>query len=166
MTFDEKIASRELKRSLDAYAFTISKDHDLASDLVGQTYLKLLIKKNDLEELKEITGYAVTVLRNLFLDHTRKKKEFQFTEDSDNEIPTENMEDVYVEVETETNQRNIINFCISKLSNIDREIVGYWRAGVSYRDVGDILQISIENARQRFNRAKGLLAKCLEANGV
>ena len=76
------------------------------------------------------------------------------------------MEDVYVEVETETNQRNIINFCISKLSNIDREIVGYWRAGVSYRDVGDILQISIENARQRFNRAKGLLAKCLEANGV
>ena len=45
------------------------------------------------------------------------------------------MEDVYVEVETETNQRNIINFCISKLSNIDREIVGYWRAGVSYRDV-------------------------------
>ena len=59
-----------------------------------------------------------------------------------------------------------IDYCISKLSNLEREIVAYWQAGLSYQQVSENLQISLANARVKFNRSKESLRICLEAQGV
>jgi len=62
--------------------------------------------------------------------------------------------------------KNKIDYCISKLSNLEREIVAYWQAGLSYQKVSENLQISLANARVKFNRSKESLRICLEAQGV
>lgn len=50
-------------------AFNLCKDYELANDIVHDMYLKL----HDCE--KQISDfYVIIVLRNLFIDHTRRKK--------------------------------------------------------------------------------------------
>ena len=166
MTFDEQIVSKDFSRSLDRFALTLTRDLDKAADLVQQTLYKLLHKKDELQEEPNLLPLAITILKNLFYDDVRKKKEYQLSEDSDNDIAAEGIEDQIANAEADNSMKNKIDYCISKLSNLEREIVAYWQAGLSYQKVSENLQISLSNARVKFNRSKESLRICLEAQGV
>ena len=166
MTFDEQIVSKDFSRSLDRFALTLTRDLDKAADLVQQTLYKLLHKKDELQEEPNLLPLAITILKNLFYDDVKKKKEYQLSEDADNDIATEGIEDQIANAEADNSMKNKIDYCISKLSNLEREIVAYWQAGLSYQKVSENLQISLSNARVKFNRSKESLRICLEAQGV
>lgn len=166
MTFDEQIVSKDFSRSLDRFALTLTRDLDKAADLVQQTLYKLLHKKDELQEEPNLLPLAITILKNLFYDDVRKKKEYQLSEDADNDIAAEGIEDQIANAEADNSMKNKIDYCISKLSNLEREIVAYWQAGLSYQKVSENLQISLSNARVKFNRSKESLRICLEAQGV
>mgnify|MGYP005749551697 FL=1 len=166
MTFHEQIVSKDFSRSLDRFALALTQDLDKAADLVQQTLYKLLHKKDELLEEPDLLPLAITILKNLFYDGVRKKKEYQLSDDADNDIATEGIEDQIANEETDNSMKNKIDYCISKLSNLEREIVAYWQAGLSYQKVSENLQISLSNARVKFNRSKESLRICLEAQGV
>ena len=166
MNFDKQIVSKAFSQSLDRFALTLTRDLDKAADLVQQTLYKLLHKKDELQEEPNLLPLAITILKNLFYDDVRKKKEYQLSEDADNDIATEGIEDQIANAEADNSMKNKIDYCISKLSNLEREIVAYWQAGLSYQKVSENLQISLSNARVKFNRSKESLRICLEAQGV
>tara|TARA_B100001059_G_C17601024_1_gene459547 strand:- start:28 stop:630 length:603 start_codon:yes stop_codon:yes gene_type:complete len=166
MTFDKQMVSKDFSRSLDRFALALTQDLDKAADLVQQTLYKLLHKKDELQDEPDLLPLAITILKNLFYDDVRKKKEYQLSEDVDNDIATEGIEDQIANQETDNSMKDKINYCISKLSNLEREIVAYWQAGLSYQKVSENLQISLANARVKFNRSKESLRICLEAQGV
>jgi len=166
MTFDKQIVSKDFSRSLDRFALALTKDLDKAADLVQQTLYKLLKKKDALQNEPDLLPLAITILKNLFYDDVRKKKEYQLSEDTDNDIAAEGIEDQIANAEADNSMKNKIDYCISKLSNLEREIVAYWQAGLSYQKVSENLQISLANARVKFNRSKESLRICLEAQGV
>ena len=166
MNFDKQIVSKAFSQSLDRFALTLTQDLDKAADLVQQTLYKLLKKKDALQEEPDLIPLAITILKNLFYDDVRKKKEYQLSDDTDNDIATEGIEDQISSEETDSSMKSKIDYCISKLSNLEREIVAYWQAGLSYQQVSENLQISLANARVKFNRSKESLRICLEAQGV
>ena len=166
MNFDKQIVSKAFSQSLDRFALTLTRDLDKAADLVQQTLYKLLHKKDELQKEPNLLPLAITILKNLFYDDVRKKKEYQLSEDADNDIATEGIEDQIANAEADNSMKNKIDYCISKLSNLEREIVAYWQAGLSYQKVSENLQISLSNARVKFNRSKESLRICLEAQGV
>ena len=166
MNFDKQIVSKAFSQSLDRFALTITQDLDKASDLVQQTLYKLLKKKDALQEEPDLLPLAITILKNLFYDDIRKKKEYQLSDDLDDDIATEGIEDQIANEETDSSMKNKIDYCISKLSNLEREIIAYWQVGLSYQKVSENLQISLANARVKFNRSKESLRICLEAQGV
>ncbi len=166
MNFDKQIVSKAFSQSLDRFALTLTRDLDKAADLVQQTLYKLLHKKDELQEEPNLLPLAITILKNLFYDDVRKKKEYQLSEDADNDIAAEGIEDQIANAEADNSMKNKIDYCISKLSNLEREIVAYWQAGLSYQKVSENLQISLSNARVKFNRSKESLRICLEAQGV
>jgi len=166
MTFNEQIVSKNFSRSLDRFALTLTRDIDKAADLVQQTLYKLLHKKDELQDEPDLLPLAITILKNLFYDDVKKKKEYQLSDDADNDIATEGIEDQIANEETDNSIKNKIDYCISKLSNLERDIIAYWQAGLSYQKVSENLQISLANARVKFNRSKESLRICLEAQGV
>ena len=166
MNFDEQIVSTEFSDSLDRFARALAKDIDKADDLVQQTLYKMLDKRDQLKEEPDLLPLAITILKNLFYDDIKKKKEFQFSDDSDNEIATDGIEGQIADDEEHNSMKSKIDYCISKLSNLEREIVAYWQSGLSYQQVAENLQISLANARVKFSRSKELLRVCLEAQGV
>ena len=93
MNFDKQIVSKAFSQSLDRFALTLTRDLDKAADLVQQTLYKLLHKKDELQEEPNLLPLAITILKNLFYDDVRKKKEYQLSEDADNDIATEGIED-------------------------------------------------------------------------
>ena len=69
----EQLAQRDSDWRL--MAFKITKDHDLANEIVQEMYIKSV----DFKNVKNIDWYIYTVLRNLFYD--KKKTKFVLVDD-------------------------------------------------------------------------------------
>ncbi len=167
MPFEERIVEKDFSNSLNRFARTLAMDIDRADDLVQQTYFKLLEKKDQFKEGDDPLPWAITIMKNIFKDSFRKKTEFQLSEEGDTQVASgEEQENLMVQDEESKSLKSRIDYCISKLSNIDREIVAFWQADLSYAQVAESLKITLGNARQRFSRAKETLRLCLEAQNA
>ncbi len=167
MSFEERIVEKEFSNSLNRFARTLAMDIDRADDLVQQTYFKLLEKKDQFKKGDDPLPWAITIMKNIFKDSFRKKTEFQLSEEGDTQVASgEEQENLMVQDEESKGLKSRIDYCISKLSNIDREIVAFWQADLSYAQVAESLKITLGNARQRFGRAKETLRLCLEAQNA
>ena len=61
-------------RRLFAMALRLTGSPEEAEDLVQETYLRLWTKRFELKDMDRPEGFAVTTLRNIFIDSTRKNK--------------------------------------------------------------------------------------------
>lgn len=69
-------------------AYKICGDKSLADDLVNDMYLRMYEQQPD----KITNGYVYTVIRNLFIDHTRERSKLVNTDFSNVEILNEELE--------------------------------------------------------------------------
>lgn len=69
-------------------AYKICGDKSLADDLVNDMYLRMYEQQPD----KITNGYVYTVIRNLFIDHTRERSKLVNTDFSNVEILNEEIE--------------------------------------------------------------------------
>ena len=61
-------------RSLCYFAISLTGIHDEAEDVVVESFLKLLSKKQDFDRLADIRSFLFTVVRNACLDYLRRNK--------------------------------------------------------------------------------------------
>ena len=71
--FEKKLCDEDLRKKLVGIAMNRTKNLDEAYDLIQQTYEKAL-KNRDSFKGEKIDPWVVTILKNLFIDSTRKKK--------------------------------------------------------------------------------------------
>ena len=71
----------ELYPQLMRYALSICKEEALAEDLVSQTMLKAVETLNKSDSINDLSAWCVTVLKNKFFDHKRKKIEDQLDDE-------------------------------------------------------------------------------------
>ena len=68
---------KEIYPRLYAYAMSLCRNNSLAEDLVSQTIIAAVENLDAGTEVRDLTAWCVTVLRNRYLDFVKKKKEAQ-----------------------------------------------------------------------------------------
>ena len=143
------------------YLYTLCHNHDLAEDLMQETFLRALCSLEIARS--ELLPWLLTVARNLYLDTWRREKRLE------KEIERRKMETVTGEgilemmIQKERNQN--LYQAIQKLKDIEREaVVLYYFAGISQEEIGSILNLSYGNTRVILYRAKKNLKKLLEGD--
>lgn len=147
---------------LYGYAYSLSRDHHQAEDLVQECALRALTAKNVPHDERAYRAWLFRILRNLFLDHVRKDKSAaSFEEDEHSAAETEFWQG---------NERFItaltVNLEMRKLPRPQREIIALIdMVGLSYAETAKLLDVPVGTVMSRISRARRkLLDACASSN--
>ncbi|MFL2697941.1 MAG: RNA polymerase sigma factor [Gammaproteobacteria bacterium] len=155
--FEKKLCDENLRKKLVGIAMNRTKDLDEAYDLVQQTYEKAL-KNKDSFKGEKIDPWVVTILKNLFIDSTRKKKMEQIDKNTPEPVALGDQEMKLLERDAET--------CFKQLSTLERDLITCRRRGNTYQELAEIWEITAGNARLIYHRAKISFMECLEGEAA
>lgn len=137
-------------------AMDILHSHELAEDALSTAFLNISKNFSNISSFpsEKIKNYCVIVIRNAATDILRKEKRFiadhdaEYTEIAD----VENTETI--------SDYNLLKKAISSLSEKEQEML-YLRCimNMSFREIGNILNIKEGTARQRMSEARNSLMK-------
>lgn len=98
-----------------------TKDDELAKDICQETFVKAWKKIKDfkMQENWSIQAFLFTIARNLIIDHSRKRKEFNIEKFEDN---IESKEDLFASVDKKENVQKI-KIALSNLEEIEKQII-------------------------------------------
>ena len=124
--------------------------HD-AEDLVQQAFLKA-IEKQDQFQGSNIDPWVITILKNLFIDSTRKKKEVLYGDDTPEIAIGDETQDTLVERDK--------NKCLKGLTLKERELIALKQTN-NYQEISEDLNIKTGTLRQQLARAREKFIKCM-----
>jgi RNA polymerase sigma factor (sigma-70 family) len=130
-----------------AYCYRVVGDYDQAEDVFQETFIKFY-QYVDTRDNANVKAYLFKIARNVHYNSMRNKKP---TVDIEN---VENFIHEYVSYD-QLEMNEIVRKSINLLNDEYKEIfVMREYSDLSYRDIAELLQISEENAKTRFFRAK------------
>jgi RNA polymerase sigma-70 factor (ECF subfamily) len=146
------------QEKLYRFAISLTKDIDEAKDLYQESMLKLWEKRNEWGKWENFEAYAMTTVRNTFLNQVQKQNRHPV-------LPISSVMEQGVENETEykMNMSDLMykfELLVSKLPEIQREVL-YLREieEMEYKEIAQILCISevqvkvyIFRGRQRIKK--------------
>lgn len=145
-------------------AFGILKDPYYAEDIVHDTFMKVSknIDKFIGKDRNESGRLIVTIVKRLSLDALKRRKHFEFLPVEDEILFDDKMENdpVDMTVSKEQYERLVLHF-----ASVDERYAGVLKLklgmGCSNKEISEILDISEENVRLRFHRARRKLMSIL-----
>jgi RNA polymerase sigma-70 factor (ECF subfamily) len=153
--FKEEIISMQSK--LNNFALTLTNDVEDANDLVQDTYLKVLLSKNQYKENTNLKAWMWTIMRNTFINEYRKRNR-------EREVICDNM-DIYSlgTYSVHSSDNADTNYYIKEINNYIDEIEDGQRIpfemfldGYKYKEIADKMNISLGTVKSRifFTRKK------------
>jgi len=147
-----------LKDKLFRFARQFLKRDDEAADLVQDTFLKLWLKREDLNDIRNPETFAMTMIKNASIDKLRKRKTLRFDEliqDPEyNHTPLDSLtqSEDYKQVIDEMMKLSVQQQMLLNL----RDIEGY-----EYEEIAEISGLSINNIRVGISRARNTIKERL-----
>ena len=153
--FQAMLFSKTLQAKLMNIAMSKTFNVPDAEDLVQTTYLKA-IERQDQFSGDKIDPWIVTILKNTFIDSTRKKKP---------DLPGDDLP----ELSEEGDQQGALlerdrDVCLEKLDETEREIIALKQTMMNYKDIAEVLQIKVVSARVKLSRAREKFMICMGFN--
>ena len=149
--FESMLFSDLLKMKMINLAMSKTFNKFDAEDLVQQTYLKALERQNQFKG-DNIDPWVITILKNLFIDSTRKKKEDLLGDST----PDLSIDDESSSVLLERDKDK----CLERLSLNEREVIALKQTD-SYDEIADTLDMKTGTVRQIMSRAKEKFMRCM-----
>jgi len=149
--FESMLFSDSLKIKMINLAMSKTFNKFDAEDLIQQTYLKAL-ERQDQFKGNNIDPWVITILKNLFIDSTRKKKEDLLGDDIPELSTSDDSSSVLLERDKDR--------CMRGLSEKEREIIALKQTN-SYDEIAEDLDIKTGTLRQMFSRAKEKFMRCM-----
>ena len=149
--FESMLFSDSLKMKMINLAMSKTFNKFDAEDLVQQTYLKAL-ERQDQFRGDNIDPWVITILKNLFIDSTRKKKEDLLGDDIPELASNDDSNSVLLERDKDK--------CLKGLSEREREIIALKQTH-SYDEIANDLNIKSGTLRQTLSRAKEKFMRCM-----
>ena len=142
------------------YAFKLSNNEDLTQDIVQETFIKLWIHRKRIKPNLSISNYLLTICRNEFLSHARKrKKERAFLD----QIKIETAYEVSLEDEQKPSKIEDLNKSISALPPRCKEVIYLSKfENMKYIAIAKKMNISIKTVENHMSRAFVKLRKDLK----
>ncbi len=157
-----------------AYILMITKNRELADDLFQDTFIKVIktIRAGSYNEEGKFLQWVMRIAHNLIIDHFRKSNRIPVIDNSKHEnfniFDTINVMEKSVEEQMITDQihkdvRKLIEF----LPDEQREVL-YMRhyAEMSFKDIADVTNVSINTALGRMRYALINLRKLIEEKNI
>ncbi|HTF62811.1 MAG TPA: sigma-70 family RNA polymerase sigma factor [Edaphobacter sp.] len=154
---------------LYSYAMVLSRNHAEAEDLVQETYVRAMPAMRRLRADSNIKGWLFTILRNIWFNQLRKRRngpqmiEIDVGDGIANSIvePCKNSHDIYVS-KLEAEQ---VRAAIQQLPLEFREIILLREyEELSYQDIASVLDCPVGTVMSRLARARAKLRALLSAN--
>ena len=175
MPDDKTLVENTLKGDLDSFSFIVNKYQN-------QIYcflIKLTSNKEDSEELLQdvfirayrylyrfnskynFSTWIYKIAVNAFRDYYKKKKKHEIVQIQIEEVFCDDVKSLEEEYEKKEVLREVL-IAINTLKKGQKEaLILKYIKGFNYREIGEVLKISSENAKVRVNRArKSLVKKC------
>lgn len=150
----------EYNKCVDSYSDAVfrfllknTRDEDLAKDLVQDSFLKLWVKRKDVDGTKS-KSYLFSTAYHTMIDNIRKN------ERKDDFNPYKH--DVGTDSKVFSDLKEILDEAVQKLTPIQRSVVmlrDY--EGYSYKEIGDITELSEAQVKVYIYRARLILKKYL-----
>lgn len=149
-----------LQKKLFSYSLRLLGNPEDAKDAVQEVFIKLWKRRETLEEYRSLEAFSMRVTRNLCLDKLKAKKP-EYVEEKTLQLgrtsgftPAELLEskEIYGRIKKiisglPENQRSVIHL---------RDIEGY-----EYKEMGEILNMDLNNIRVLLSRARKAVRKAL-----
>ncbi|WP_299554751.1 sigma-70 family RNA polymerase sigma factor [uncultured Tateyamaria sp.] len=152
----------ELLPNLRRYAISLTRQPDLADDLVQITVEKALKQRHQYDPAKKLAPWLLRILRNAWIDETRKQKSRGTHIHVDETTHALCDEAASAELKLEVRQT---------LEAIDRlpegqcdVIILVCVEGLSYREAADVLDVAIGTVMSRLARGRLALAAAIGIN--
>jgi RNA polymerase sigma factor (sigma-70 family) len=144
---------------LRAFAWSKTRSESDADDLVQKTCLKILDSQHLYDTEKPLVPWAITILKNLFMDESRaKKRRGENAHQEDSGLA----EDLIAERKVEGNlELENINRLLQQLPDEQREVLVLFGAGNKYGEIAESLDIPRGTVMSRLCRGRQALAKLM-----
>ncbi|WP_072999975.1 RNA polymerase sigma factor [Mariniphaga anaerophila] len=151
------------------YGIRFSRDTDMIKDCIHDLFLDLYKYRFRLSPTDNIRFYLFRSLRRLI--HKQHGKIISVVEDENlllqKDISVLAFEDVVIASETKDENQKILDEAMAELSDKQRESLSLkFEQNFSYKEIADILGISVESARTSVYRALKDLRKALKKKGI
>jgi len=167
----EKLVRRH-KNRIFAYILMIVKDKELAEDLFQDTFIKVIntIRSGQYKEEGKFIQWAMRIAHNLIIDYFRKAKRIPFVENRDEydifdkvRLPVESVEEMMITEQIHKDVRRLIEY----LPKEQKEVLVMRHYGdMSFKDIADVTNVSINTALGRMRYALINLRKLVKENDV
>ncbi len=169
--FDELLF--RYKEKLYTYIYMIVQNRELAEDIFQDTFTRVIvnIKQGRYNEKGRFLGFLFRVAHNLIVDLYRQEQYAQFVNPSEagydifnnKDLCDPSFEDQMTDLQIKQDVRRLINY----LPNSQREIImmRYYK-GMSFKEIADVKQISINTALGRVRYAILNMRKIAEQHNI
>jgi len=155
------------------YIFMIVKNHDLANDVLQDTFIKVMtsLRKKKYEDRGSLISWIIRISHNLIIDHYRKEKRFPTISNTDTEYDifnNSNFSDANIEEIIVKNQiENDVKRLIDTLPFEQKQVVLLRIYGdLSFKEISEMTNVSINTALGRMRYALINLRKIIELNQI
>jgi RNA polymerase sigma-70 factor (ECF subfamily) len=152
---------------LYGYAVTLTRNYAEAEDLVQETFVRALGAMHRLHENSNIKGWLFTILRNLWLNELRRRRnapQIINLEDKDGKVLElhGNFKDSH-DILVAREDAEIVRSAIAELPVEHREVILLREfEEMSYQEIATILNCPIGTVMSRLGRARARLRSILE----
>lgn len=161
------------KNKVFAYISLYIRDQALAEDIFQDTFLKVIqsIKAGKYSDNGKFISWVMRIAHNLIIDHFRRIKQMNVISNDNYEsdlfnskrFAEDNIEDNMIKRQIQKDIRNMI----SNLPDDQREVVILRHyAGLSFKEIADITEVSINTALGRMRYALINMRKIMEEKNI
>ena len=122
-------------------------DYEVSSDIMQESFTRHYQYSRNSPEFSP--AYLFTIARNALVDHQRHKNNYSLIQDYAPQ-PSQDLEADFIVRE----ECQVVAAGFKKLPREDREILALVVAGLPYKQIGEILELSESNIKVRVHRAR------------
>jgi RNA polymerase sigma-70 factor (ECF subfamily) len=152
---DELYAITE--RTMYAYSVSLTRDHQMALDLMQDTYVKILSAAHLYKPMGKPLAWMFTIAKNLHYSNTKKEKRSIAME------PEQVADDRRFSYITDMDDRIVLEGVLSLLTEEEREIVMLHAvSGMKHKEIAEGLGLNLSTTLSKYHRALKKLREYLE----
>jgi RNA polymerase sigma-70 factor (ECF subfamily) len=144
--------------TLYRFAFSLAGNSDDASELTQETYVRLLNKSWQLRDRTRVKSWLFTTLYRVFLGWKRRENQFLHIElgSAESELPSLNPE-----IANELDGETAMEAALELEEHFRVPLVLYYLQCLTYKEIAEVMGISIGTVMSRLSRGKEMLRRRL-----
>ena len=145
------------ERSLYAFTVSLTRDHEMALEIMQETYLKILSAAHLYKPMGKPLAWIFTITKNLYYNEIKKSGRY------DTQDPAELSNDKNFSYVTDAEDRLVLEAVLEKLTEEEREIILlYAVSGMRHREIAESLNMKLSTLLSKYHRGLKILRSYLE----